>query len=75
MVSEASCNGAAADAVLGILFLHSLLTGGDNTVPASGRADVAETGMVEGNLCFHTFGNLAQRIGGLCVFASPLLGA
>ena len=55
---------AAADAVLGILFLHSLLAGGDNTVPASGRAVDAETGMGAGNLRFHTFGRPAHCIGG-----------
>ena len=56
--------GAAADAGLGILLLHSFFTGGDNTVPASGRAVDAETGMGACNLRFHTFGRPAHCIGG-----------
>ena len=74
MVSDAPCRGAAADAGLGILLLLSLFTGGDNTVPASGRAVDAETGMGAGNLLFLLFGNAAQCIGGWCVLASSLRG-
>ena len=74
MVSDAPSRGAAVHAVLGILFLHSLFTGSDNTVPASGRADDEEMGMGAGNLLFLLFGNAAQCIGGWCVLASSLLG-
>ena len=59
MVSDAPCRGAAADADLGILLLHSFFTGSNNSVPVSGRADDAETGVVAGNFLFLLFGNAA----------------